>query len=81
MNVSAVIIQILTSIVKNPWLLAKPLILAAYVIYITFAAIIVRQVKLMSQTLSGVLLLPLRFVSLVHLLLAIGIFLLVLVIL
>ena len=65
----------------SPWGLVKAAVLLALGIYIVFAIIIVRQVKLMTNVLNGQMDLPLKTVALIHLVLAIGVFLLSLAIL
>lgn len=65
----------------HPWSFIKILYLIALLIYIAFAAVVYRQVKMMEQTIEGVLESFLTFVSLVHLVLAIGVFVLALLIL
>jgi hypothetical protein len=75
------LIQFLTSLGSNPWVLVKPLFLIGFLLYIAFAVIIVRQVKMMRQTLNGILDLPLKLIALVHLGIAIFIFLIALIIL
>jgi len=75
------LISIITKLIADPWIILKILFLAALFIYVAFAVIVVRQVKLMSQTLNGVLDLPLRLISWIHLLVAITVFLLALTVL
>ena len=70
-----------SAVLRDPWILAKPLFLVGFLVYIVFAVIIVRQIKLMTQTLNGLLYLPLLSVSIIHLGVAIAIFVLTLVIL
>lgn len=65
----------------NIWSLVKVLFLVALLIYIAFAIIVVRQVNLMRETLNGVLDWPLRIIAWIHLGMAVGVFLLALVIL
>lgn len=74
-------LQFLAVLVVNPWILLKGLFLVAFLLYIAFAVIVVRQVKLMSQTLNGVLNLPLKLIAWVHLLVALIAFVLALIIL
>lgn len=75
------IIQFLASLAANPWILVKFLFLIGLGLYLAFAVIVVRQVKLMSQTLNGLLDIPLRLFSLIHLVVAIVTFILALIIL
>jgi hypothetical protein len=60
----------------NIWLITKILFLLAIGIYIIFALVIVRQVGLMTRTLKAGFEFPIQFVALVHLLFAIGTFVL-----
>lgn len=52
------------------WSVAKVAVIFALFVYVLFAVIVVRQVKLMGKTLNGNLNLPLRIISWIHLLLA-----------
>ena len=81
MNTSNFILKIVDVIAKDPWIIAKPFFLVGFLVYTAFAIIVVRQVKLMSQTLNGLLYTPLRLISLIHLGVAIGVFILTLLIL
>jgi hypothetical protein len=63
------------------WTVGKIAILFALSIYILFAVIVVRQVKLMGQTLNGHLNFIIKLVGWIHLLVAIAAFLLALFIL
>ena len=74
-------VQFFTSIANNPWILVKFLVLIGLALYLAFAVIVVRQVKLMSRTLNGLFDIPLRLFSLIHLVAAIGVFILALIIL
>lgn len=73
-------IQIIAQTIPNfsIWWLIKGLFILGLGLYIAFAVIVVRQVGLMSKTLNGEFASPLKFISLVHLLAAIGVFLLAL---
>ena len=75
------LVQFLTSVSTNPWVLIKPLFLVAFLLYIAFAVVVVRQVKMMRQTLNGILDLPLKLISLVHLGVAVFVFILALIVL
>ena len=75
------LIEFLTKLMADPWILLKLLFLVAFLIYVAFAVIVVRQVKLMIQTLNGVLNLPLRMIAWIHLLVALIAFVLAIVIL
>jgi len=75
------LIQILTALIANPWILVKLLFLVGLGLYLAFAVVVVRQVKFMSQTLNGLLDVPLRLFSLAHLFAAIGVFILALIML
>ena len=74
-------VNIINQIISDPWVLVKILFLIGFFIYVAFALIVVRQVKLMSQTLNGFLDLPLRMMSWIHFLVAMAVFVLALVIL
>jgi len=63
------------------WLGAKLFYLFGLLIYVTFAVVVVRQAKLMVNTLNGALEAPVRLIAWAHLALAIMVFLLALVIL
>ena len=75
------LIEFLTKLAANPWILLKILFLVAFLIYVAFAVIVVRQVNLMIKTLDGVLNLPLRMIAWIHLLAALIVFVLAVVIL
>lgn len=60
----------------DPWGMAKLTVLVFLGLYIAFAFIVVRQVKLMTGVLNGTIDLPLRGLVLLHLLLSIGVFIL-----
>jgi hypothetical protein len=81
MTVLDFLLRFSEAVFKDPWVLAKPLFLVGFLVYLFFAVIIVRQVKLMTQTLNGLLSLPLLLISIIHLGVAIGVFILTLVIL
>lgn len=68
-------------LIADPWIFLKILFLMAFFIYVAFAVIVVRQVKLMSQTLNGVLDFHLKIIAWIHLLVAMITFVLALVIL
>lgn len=73
--------SIVERLIADPWIFLKILFLMGFFIYLAFAIIVVRQVKLMNQTLNGILDLPLRMIAWIHLLVAIGAFLLALIVL
>ena len=75
------LIEFLTKLAANPWILLKILFLVAFLIYVAFAVIVVRQVNLMIKTLDGVLNLPLRMIAWIHFLAALIVFVLAVVIL
>jgi hypothetical protein len=62
----------------NIWEVAKVFVLVGLAVYVVFAFIVVRQVKLMTDVVSGILTGSLRFVSWVLFLFSIFIFLFVL---
>ncbi len=76
-------VQFLADIIRtfNVWSLVKILFLIALAIYLAFAAIVIRQVGLMSETVKSTLEIPLKTIAWIHLLVAIGVFLLALAIL
>ena len=63
------------------WLAVKIFILIFLGIYIIFAVVVIRQIKLMSETLDMGLNLPIRFLGWTHFLFAVGIFVIALTIL
>lgn len=63
------------------WGVAKILVLLVLLLYLVFAIVVIRQVNLMRRVLNGVLGWPLVTVAWIHLGLAVGVFLLGLVIL
>lgn len=76
-------IQILANILLNLkiWMIIKGLVIIGLGVYLGFAIIIIRQVGLMSKTLNGEFAAPIKLISWIHLLVALGVFLLALVIL
>lgn len=74
-------IQSLVSVIMNPWILVKFLLLIGFLIYIAFAVVVIRQVALMARTLTGDFNRWLKLVTWLHLGVAIGVFVLALVIL
>ena len=63
------------------WSFVKILFLVFLFLYIAFALIVTRQVGLMSRTLDGEFAFPVKVVAWLHLLVAVGVFLLALTIL
>jgi hypothetical protein len=63
------------------WALVKFLFLFAIAIYIIFAIVVVRQVGLMTKTLEVGFEIPIKLIGIMHLLFAIGTFVLALLIL
>jgi len=63
------------------WLIAKIFVLIALFLYILFALVVIRQVKLMTETLRVGLEFPLKTASYLHLVFAIIVFCLALIIL
>jgi len=61
------------------WVLIKILFIIGFTLYLAFAAIIIRQVKIMSEVVEGLFIWPLRLLSWVHLGVAVFIFLLALI--
>jgi hypothetical protein len=60
----------------NIWIFAKLLVLLGLLLYLAFAAVVIRQVNLMVHALDGILNLPIRTIAWVHFLLATAVFLL-----
>jgi len=75
------LVTVLERLLSDPWIFLKILFLMGFFIYLAFAVIVVRQVKLMSQTLNGILDLPLKMIAWIHLLAALIVFVLAVVIL
>jgi hypothetical protein len=65
----------------NFWFLIKILFIIALALYLAFAVIIVRQVKVMFETLKGMLDWPIKLIAWVHLAIAVFIFILAFIIL
>ncbi|MFC1727097.1 DUF5657 family protein [Patescibacteria group bacterium] len=65
----------------SPWIFIKILFLIGLTLYLAFAGMVVRQVNLMTRTLQGGYDRTLKLVSWAHLIVALGIFLLSLIIL
>jgi len=63
------------------WLIAKIFVLIAMAIYIVFAFVVVRQAKMMTDTLEIGFEAPIKFLALGHLFFAVGVFILALLIL
>jgi len=59
----------------------KVMIIFGLVLYLVFAVVVIRQVELMLQALNGALDVPLKLIVGIHLLVAIGVFLVALVVL
>lgn len=77
------LLQFLANIIPSLtiWSLIKIMFLIMLFLYIAFALIITRQVGLMSKTLDGEFASPVKVVAWIHLLAAVGVFLLALTIL
>jgi hypothetical protein len=58
------------------WSVVKVFILLALALYIVFAVVVIRQVKLMNRTLKGVFNLPISLIAWLHLGLALFVFVL-----
>ncbi|MEK7525955.1 MAG: DUF5657 family protein [Patescibacteria group bacterium] len=63
------------------WAIVKILFLFAIAIYVVFAIVVVRQVGLMTKTLEVGFEIPIKFIAWLHLLFALGTFVLALLIL
>lgn len=74
--------QILQNLVQiSIWSVVKIFVLIALFLYIIFAFLVVREVDLMDKTVKDIFNLPLRIISLLHLLFAILVFILGLIVL
>jgi len=69
-----------TGLSFNFWLVIKILFTIGFALYIAFAIIVIRQVKIMSEVIKGLLVWPLKIFSWIHLGLAVFVFLLALLI-
>ena len=67
--------------VEGVWSIAKLFVLFALLLYLAFAVVVVREVKLMTRTVTGKLDSVIHLVSWVHFALAVGLFLLALMVL
>ena len=63
------------------WVFIKILFVIGFALYLAFAVIVIRQVKIMGEVIEGLFTWPLRVLSWIHLLVAIFIFLLSLILL
>jgi len=63
------------------WLIAKAFVLLALFMYIVFSLVVIRQIRLMLETVDMGLNLPIRFIGWAHFLFAVGIFVIALTIL
>lgn len=68
----------MTEFLNNIWFLGKPFFLLAFLVYIAFAAVVVRQVYLMTTTLKIGFETQVKTIAWLHLILSIGVFLFVL---
>lgn len=74
-------IQSLTLTTFDPWFFIKLLFLAALSIYVAFAVVVVRQVAMMSRTVKGSLNWLLKLITWIHFGVAVGVFVLALIVL
>jgi len=83
MTLSERFIQFLVEVISNftLWRLIKGLFVLGLGLYLAFALIVLRQVGLMSRTLNGEFARLLKLIAWIHLLAAIGVFLIALAIL
>lgn len=51
----------------NIWMIAKIFVLIALGVYLIFSVMVIREVDLMNNTLTGTFNLPIKFVALLHL--------------
>jgi len=63
------------------WVFIKILFVIGFALYLAFAVIVIRQVKIMGEVIEGLSIWPLRILAWTHLLVAILIFLLSLIVL
>jgi hypothetical protein len=63
------------------WIFIKVLFVIGFTLYLFFAAVVIRQVKIMGEVIEGLFVWPLKVLSWVHLLVAIFLFLLSLIML
>lgn len=71
--------QLIQNLIGSPfsfWLLIKTVFVGGLVLYLAFAVIVIRQVRMMSQTIEGISAWPLRVIAWIHLGVAIFILLL-----
>jgi hypothetical protein len=61
------------------WVFVKILFVIGFALYLAFAVIIIRQVKIMSEVVEGLFIWPLRLLAWIHLGVAVFIFLLALI--
>jgi|YNPNPStandDraft_1061719.scaffolds.fasta_scaffold69179_2 hypothetical protein len=67
--------------VFNFWIFIKILFVIGFALYVAFAAIVIRQVRIMSEVVEGLSVWPLRFFAWIHLGVAVFVLLLSLTIL
>jgi hypothetical protein len=76
--------QFIQNLINTPfnfWILIKILFVIGFGLYLTFAAIVIRQVKIMSEVVEGLSVWPLRLFAWIHLGVAVFVLLLSLTIL
>lgn len=72
------VVQIPAEFESTVWGLAKLFVLVGLLLYLAFAVVVIRQVQLMTRTITGELDGAIRVVAWVHFAFAVGIFLLAL---
>jgi hypothetical protein len=70
------LLQNLSGTTFNPWVLVKLLFLLGLLVYVAFAAVVIRQVGIMNRTLNASFNTFLRLIAWIHLGVAVGIWLL-----
>jgi len=73
------ILQLIINI--NIWTVVKIFVLIALGLYIIFSFIVVKEANLMNKTLKGVFNLPIKIISLIHLVFSILVFILAIIVL
>lgn len=63
------------------WFIAKILVLFAILVYVVFAGVVVKQIRVMTETVKMGFEKPLKAMSIVHLIVSLAVFILALVIL
>lgn len=70
------LIRNLLGVSFNLWFLIKILFVVGLALYLAFAVIVIRQIKMMSQVIEGIFVWPIKLISWIHLGAAIFVFIL-----